>query len=163
MQAALRDLAKFSREKPSAAAAGDTALAMRLLLLEALELHGEAQEHATEAIEAARPTLIRAGSQARREDVLSVVKLYNVRARARILQGDMAGALADERAALELPPGFYESLSAETAEESLQVHLNTIVMEWELLEQEFPAYADYLEANGWPEPKPDKRNLKAQD
>ena len=163
MQAALRDLAKFSREEPSAAAAGDTALAMRLLLLEALELHSEAQEHATEAIEAARPTLIRAGSQARREDVLSVVKLYNVRARARILQGDMAGALADERAALELPPGFYESLSAETAEESLQVHLNTIVMEWELLEQEFPAYADYLEANGWPEPKPDMRNLKAQD
>ena len=163
MQAALRDLAKFSREEPSAAAAGDTALAMRLLLLEALELHSEAQEHATEAIEAARPTLIRAGSQARREDVLSVVKLYNVRARARILQGDMAGALADERAALELPPGFYESLSAETAKESLQVHLNTIVMEWELLEQEFPAYADYLEANGWPEPKPDKRNLKAQD
>jgi len=163
MQAILRDLAKFYREEPSAAAAGDTALAMRLILLEALELHSEAQEHATEAIEAARPTLIRAGSKARRGDVLSVVKLYNVRARARILQGDMAGALADERAALELPPGFYESLSAETAEESLQVHLNTIVMEWELLEQEFPAYADYLEANGWPEPKPDKRNLKAQD
>jgi len=163
MQAVLLDLAKLAREEPSAAAAGDTALAMRFILLEALELHSEAQEHATEAIEAARPTLIRAGSQARRGDVLSVVKLYKVRARARILQGDMAGALADERAALELPPGFYEGLSAETSEESLQGHLNTIVMEWELLEQEFPAYADYLEANGWPEPKPDLRNLKAQD
>jgi serine/threonine protein kinase len=163
MQAVLLDLAKLAREEPRAAAAGYTALAMRFILLEALELHSEAQEHATEAIEAARPTLIRAGSQARRGDVLSVVKLYKVRARARILQGDMAGALADERAALELPPGFYEGLSAETSEESLQGHLNTIVMEWELLEQEFPAYADYLEANGWPEPKPDLRNLKAQD
>ena len=163
MQDVLRDLAKLPREEPSAAAAGNTALAMRLTLLEALELHGETQSCATEAIEAARAPLLRSGLQARRGDVLSVVKLYNVRARARILQGDMAGALADERAALELPPGFYESLSAETAEESLQVHLNTIVMEWERLEQEFPAYAEYLETNGNPEPKPDHRNLKAID
>ena len=163
MQDVLRDLAKLPREEPSAAAAGNTAFAMRLTLLEALELHGETQSCATEAIEAARAPLLRSGLQARRGDVLSVVKLYNARARARILQGDMAGALADERAALELPPGFYESLSAETAEESLQVHLNTIVMEWEQLEQEFPAYAEYLETNGNPEPKPDHRNLKAID
>ena len=163
MQAALKDFGELPREEPSAAEAGNTTLGMRLILLEALELHGEAQSYTTEAIEASRPALLRAGSKARREDVLSVVMLYRDRARARILQGDMAGALADERAALELPPGFYEIFRAETAEESLQVHLNTIVMQWELLEQEFPGYAGYLEANGWPEPKPDKRNLKAQD
>jgi hypothetical protein len=89
--------------------------------------------------------------------------LHRDRARARILQSDMAGALADERGALALPPGIAANGRPETAEEAQQLHLNTIVMEWELLEQEFPKYADYLEANGWPEPKPDKRNLKAQD
>lgn len=163
MQAALKDFGKLPREEASAAGAGKNNLSMRLTLLEALGLHAETQSQATAAIEADRPTLLRIGSQARREDVLTVVTLYRDRARARILQGDMAGALDDERDALELPPGIVAGGSAETAQEAQQIHHNTIVMEWELLEQEFPAYADYLEANGWPEPKPDKRNLKAQD
>jgi hypothetical protein len=77
--------------------------------------------------------------------------------------GDMAGALADELAALALPPGISAGGRPESAEEAQQLHLNTIVMEWELLEQELPAYAEYLEANGNPEPKPDHRNLRAVD
>lgn len=89
--------------------------------------------------------------------------LHRDRARARILQGNMAGALEDERAALALPPGSTASGRPESAEEAQQLHLNTIVMEWELLEQEFTAYADYLEASGSPEPKPDHRNLRAVD
>ncbi len=136
---------------------------MLLTLLEALDLPGDAKSYASFAIEAARRELLSSGAQARREDVSDVVLLYRDRARARILQGDMAGALADERTALELPPGIVPGGSAETAEEARQIHLNTIVMEWELLEQELPAYADYLKANNWPEPKPDHRNLKAID
>jgi tetratricopeptide (TPR) repeat protein len=91
-----------------------------------------------------------------------LVTLYNLRARFHILRGNHAEALSDERAALQLPPNddYPPSLSKDEVQ---QLHLNTIVMEWELLEQEFPAYADYLEANGWPEPKPDHRNLRALD
>jgi serine/threonine protein kinase len=163
MQAAIKDFGKLPHEESSAAVPSEISLGMRLTLLEALDLHGETQSHATAAIEAARPTLLRSGSQARRKDVLTVVTLYRDRARARILQGDMAGALADEHAALALPPGDYSEPLHFSKAEIQQLHLNTIVMEWELLEQEFPAYADYLEANGWPEPKPNHRNLKAED
>ena len=162
MQAALKDFRQLPDGGFSASEASTT-LGMRLTLLEALDLHREAEEYATAAIETAHTELVRAGPQARREDVLAVMLLYRDRARARILQGDMAGALADEHAALELPPGIVPGGSPETPEEARQIHLNTIVMEWELLEQEFPAYADYLETNGSPELKPDHRNLRAAD
>jgi hypothetical protein len=36
-------------------------------------------------------------------------------------------------------------------------------MEWELLEQEFPEYTAYLEANGYPEPMPDYFDYSAED
>jgi serine/threonine protein kinase len=90
------------------------------------------------------------------------INLYNLRARYQILTGNYAGALADENAALDLPPEGIPN-RPRSKQENYQGHLNTIVMQWELLEQEFPAYAAYLEANGWPEPKPDHRNYKAED
>jgi hypothetical protein len=163
MQAALVDFRKLPREESSAAGMNKTGLSMRMTLLEVLNLHEEAEEYAATAIKTARAELMKFGPKADRQGVLTVMLLYRDRARTHILQGDMASALADEHAALELPPGIVPAGSPETPEEARQIHLNTIVMEWELLEQEFPAYADYLEANGWPEPKPDHRNLKAID
>lgn len=157
MQASLDEFRKLPFEESTAAEVNKTGLSMRLTLLEALGLHSEAQSHATAAIEVLRPALLRSGSQVLREDVLTLMIIYRDRARARIRQGDMAGALADEQTALELLPGIVPGGSAETEEEARQIHLNTVVMEWELLEQEFPAYADYLEANGWPEPKSEQR------
>jgi hypothetical protein len=38
-----------------------------------------------------------------------------------------------------------------------------MVMQWELLEQEFPDYAGYLASIGSPEPKPDRRDLRDED
>jgi serine/threonine protein kinase len=163
MQAALQDFRKLPREESSAAGMNKTGLSMRMTLLEALNLHEEAEKYVAAAIKTARAELMQFGPTPDRQNVLTVMLLYRDRARTHILQGDMAGALADEHAALELPPGIVPAGSPETPEEARQIHLNTIVMEWELLEQEFSAYADYLEANGWPEPKPDHRNLKAID
>jgi hypothetical protein len=158
MQAALKEF----RRLPNVRAESAT-LSMSLTLLEALELPGEAEKLASAAIEASHAELLRDGQQAHRQDVQAVMLLHRDRARARILMGDMAGALADELAALALPPGISAGGRPESAEEAQQLHLNTIVMEWELLEQELPAYAEYLEANGNPEPKPDHRNLRAVD
>ena len=90
------------------------------------------------------------------------IELYHLRARCRILAGNLEGALADERAALDLPPEG----SAQTPiqkKKTYQKHLNTIVKDWELLEQEFPAYASYLQANGYPDPAPDFTNYDAED
>ena len=91
-----------------------------------------------------------------------IITLYNQRARFRILGENHAGALADERAALALPPMQYPGVRRSETE-AAQIHLNTIVMQWELLEQEFPAYDSYLQASGRPEPKPDHRNHRAKD
>jgi serine/threonine protein kinase len=143
---------------PSSRYAFTSGVSMRLALLEALGRHSEAESLITAAIESAI-----AASSGSSEDSMAVVALYNQRARVKILRGDHSGALADERAALALSPGKYATGSHYSDAEVRQLHLNTIVMQWELLEQEFPAYAAYLEANGWPEPKPDHRNLKAED
>jgi hypothetical protein len=163
MQAALEDFRQLTADGLRESGSGSTTLSPCLTLLEALDLPHEAEAHVSAALEAARTGLSRSGPQPPRGDVHAVVMLYRDRARARILQGDMAGALADELAALDLPPGTGSAGSAESAEQARQIHLNTIVMEWELLEQEFTAYGDYLEANGSPEPKPDHRNLRAID
>lgn len=143
---------------PSPASEFSSGLSMRLDFLEALGRHSEAESFVTSAIESAI-----AGLNGSSEDSMDAVDLYNHRARVRILKGDYAGALADERAAVALSPTKYSEELQISDAEARQLHLNTIVMQWELLEQEFPAYADYLEANGWPEPKPDRRNLKAED
>lgn len=163
MQAAITEFRQLPADSSNAPGSGSTALRMRLTFLEALNLHREAEQHASAAIETARAEIMRSGAQASRQDVHSVVLLHRDRARTRIQQGNMAGALEDERAALALPTGISAGGRPESAEEAQQIHLNTIVMEWELLEQEFPAYADYLESNGSPEPKPDHRNLRAVD
>jgi hypothetical protein len=137
--------------------------AMALPFMEALGQHKEAEGFVTRALAAAHADLVQTGPNARRQEIHDTVLLYRDRARTRILQGNMAGALADEREALALPPGTSGSGRPESAEEAQQLHLNTIVMEWELLEQEFPEYNAYLAANGSPEPKPDHRNLRAVD
>jgi|GEM_PF-682012 len=94
--------------------------------------------------------------------------LYQLRARMRVLTGDFAGALADEKAALAMPLRFTsaspeQQRPGETEIRARQRFLNTMVMQWELLEQEFPQYADYLEKHGSPEPLPDLRNLDDAD
>lgn len=134
-----------------------------LPFMEALGLHEESETLVTGSIDSRLSDPARSGLKARRQDILDTVLLYRDRARTRILQGNMAGALADERTALALPTGISESSRPESDDEAQQLHLNTIVMEWELLEQEFPDYAAYLTANGSPEPQPDRRNLKAVD
>ena len=90
------------------------------------------------------------------------IELYHQRARCRILSGNHAGALADERAALELPPEGPTN-NPTLKKQTYQRHLNTIVRNWELLEQEFPTYAAYLAANGYPDPMPDFTNYDAED
>jgi hypothetical protein len=70
--------------------------------------------------------------------------------------------LADERAALELPPEGPTN-NPTLKKQTYQRHLNTIVRNWELLEQEFPTYAAYLAANGYPDPMPDFTNYDAED
>lgn len=90
------------------------------------------------------------------------IELYHQRARCRILSGNHAGALADERAALELPPEGPTN-NPTLKKQTYQRHLNTIVRNWELLEQEFPTYAAYLAANGYPDPMPDFTNYAAED
>lgn len=163
MQDALKIFRKLNDDGLSTFGSGSANLRMRLTLLEALDLHQEAHDIVSMTIEKSRAQVTQNGQQAAREDVLSVMLFYRDRARVRILMGDMAGALADEHAALELPSGTVPGGSPETPQEARQVYLNTVVMEWELLEHEFPAYADYLQKNGSPEPKPDHRNQKAKD
>jgi hypothetical protein len=127
-------------------------LKIQLTLLEALEWFAQGEQlvsHVIAVVPAATPTSDR-------------VALYNLRARFRILTGNHAGALADELAALELAPSDDYPASS-SREEVQQIHLNTIVGQWELLEQEFPEYAAYLERNGWPEPQPDHNDYDAKD
>lgn len=133
-----------------------------LALLEALERYDDAEKFVTGVLQVnLAPPRTSKGSVS---DTLKLVELYNQRARVRILSGDHAGALADEHAALKLPPGSYPpQVRGMTTDKIQQAHLNTVVMQWELLEQELPAYAEYLDSKGWPEPKPDHRNLDAMD
>lgn len=73
----------------------------------------------------------------------------------------MAGALADEKSALALPlDPLIPNLSEEAAR---QLHRNTNVRQWGVLEQEFPAYAEYLRKHGSPEPQLDTRHLDSPD
>jgi hypothetical protein len=95
-------------------------------------------------------------------------QLYQYRARMLILFGDFAGALADEKFAIGLPlpritAGTMIKNLNHTEAQARQSHLNTMVMHWELLEQEFPEYADYLTSIGSPEPQPDWRDLRDVD
>jgi hypothetical protein len=127
-------------------------LKIQLTLLEALEWFAQGEQlvsHVIAVVPAATPTRER-------------VTLYNLRARFRILTGNHAGALADELAALELAPSDDYPASS-SREEVQQIHLNTIVGQWEMLEQEFPEYAAYLEQKGWPEPQPDHNDYDAKD
>ena len=85
-----------------------------------------------------------------------------------ILSGDYAAALADEKSAIALPlsntgPDVSQRVRNQTEAQARQSHLNTMVMQWELLEQEFPEYAAYLESKGSPEPQPDRRDLRDVD
>lgn len=133
----------------------------RMLLWEALGCYEEGETLASEVIKSvtAHPAEWKVGTA---ED------FYQKRARMRVLAGDFAGALADENSALALPLQYSQaSLSqktlGETDAQARQSKLNTVVFQWELLEQEFPQYADYLAARGSPEPLPDLRNLKDDD
>lgn len=90
--------------------------------------------------------------------------LFNLRARMKILAADYAGALEDERSALALPVEHSRAYRGKeighlTAAEVERIRLNSIVADWEWLEQEFPGYDAYLGANGSPEPQPDLRRL----
>ena len=163
MRETINDYRRLPEVAQAASGLADSTCGMRITLLEALDLFTEAESCATNAVEAARANLLRSDRQPAAQDSLGAVLLYRDRARIRILQGDLAGALADEHAALELPPDLASETSDQTAEEDQQNHLNTIVREWWLLELEFPDYADYLAARGHPEPKPDRRDLRAAD
>jgi serine/threonine protein kinase len=95
-------------------------------------------------------------------------RLYQLRARMRVLSGDYAAGLADEKSAIALPPsatkaGTMFKSQNYTEAQTRQSHLNTMVMQWELLEQEFPEYGAYLVSNGSPEPQPDRRDLRDVD
>ena len=130
----------------------------RLILWEALGCYREAREFLSQTI----PPVVESipDKHSALESWNDAQRLYNLRARMQILDGDYAGALADENAALALPPMRFDVPGVHvTPAQVQQTQLNTVVMNWELLEQEFPAYGDYLEANGSPEPKPDLRNL----
>jgi serine/threonine protein kinase len=127
-------------------------LSQEVTLLEALERFDYAEKLTSGAIQAALSST----------DTSDKVTLYSMRARFRIILNHYEAALADEREALKLPPHKYND-SHLSEKEEYQTHLNTIVRKWEMLEQEFPAYADYLEANGSPEPMPDHRDYAAED
>lgn len=140
-------------------------LQARLVLWEALGGYGKGTELASGILSTvlAHPAEWQAGT---------LERLYQLRARVLVLAGDFAAALADERSAIALPlacttaGSMRESLNF-TEAQARQSHLNTMVMEWELLDQEFPGYADYLEENakfwemtGSAPPKPDRRDLR---
>ena len=127
-------------------------LSHEVILLESLERYEYAEKLVSHVIRTEHASI----------DTSDKISLYNQRARFRIILENFKGALADEREALNLPPQKYMS-SRLSEKQSYQTHLNTIVSKWEMLEQEFPAYADYLEANGWPEPKPDHGDYQSED
>jgi hypothetical protein len=133
----------------------------RLLLLEGLSCfeQGEALVSEVLAIVLSRPEEWQEGT---------AEKLYHQRARMRVLAGNFAGALADEKLALALPlkytmAGQSQKFHGDSDAQARQCQINTIVIQWELLEQEFQQYADYLEAEGSPEPLPDLRKLKDEE
>jgi len=136
-------------------------LSARLDLWEALGCHTEAAKAVSEilALVLGDPDKWPAGT---------LEQLYQQRARTLILAGDFAGALADEKSAVGLPlpltnVGTTVKALDQTEAQARQSHLNTMVMQWELLEQEFPDYAGYLTGIGSPEPKPDRRDLRDVD
>lgn len=160
-QSELRKLA--TRSKGQITGGGDTIrrLRARLVLWEALGGYKEGAENVSEAISAGlgNPGASEAGS---------LEQLYHMRARMLVLAGDFRAALADERAAIDLPlahttAGTLLKTLHYTEAQALQTHLNTMVMQWELLEHEFPAYASYLADAGSPEPQPDRRDLRDED
>jgi hypothetical protein len=156
-------LVELSQRPPEAVADLDyiTRLKARQDLWEALGGHAEAAKWVSEAISQVE-------GQSDNWPAGTLEQLFQRRARARILSGDFAGALEDEKSAVELPMSL---TTAGTTAKSLnhseaqarQSHRNTMVMQWELLEQEFPDYAAYLASNGSPEPKPDRRDLRDVD
>ncbi len=128
----------------------------RLTLLEALGLYDLAEAYATKSInEVTAVPVVTANSE--------VSDLYQKRARFRILKGNYAGALADERALMALPREHFEVENGTSEEKLQQGNYNTIVSDWDFLELEFPEYGKYLEANGWPQPAPDERELVEND
>ncbi|MEY3895673.1 MAG: hypothetical protein RLZZ214_1192 [Verrucomicrobiota bacterium] len=136
-------------------------LRTRLVLWEALGGYDEGARQATKtlSIVLGNPTGWKAGT---------LEQVYQMRARMLVLSGDYAAALADEKSALALPlsstrSGTSRAVLHDTEAQARQSHLNTMVMQWELLEQEFPEYAAYLESNGSPEPQPDRRDLRDVD
>lgn len=136
-------------------------LSARLDLWEALGGHAAAVKLVTE-------TLSQVQEDAAKWPAGTLEQLYHQRARALILAGDFAGALADEQSAIGLPlpltnVGTTAKALDQTEAQARQAHLNTMVMQWELLEQEFPDYAGYLTSIGSPEPKLDRRDLRDVD
>ncbi len=136
-------------------------LSARLVLWEALGGYEQGAKLASETISMvlSNPDKWQAGT---------LEQLYQQRARMLILSGDFAGALADEKSAIGLPlprttAGTMIKNLNHTEAQARQSHLNTMVMQWELLEQEFPEYAAYLVSNGSPEPQPDRRDLRDVD
>ncbi len=136
-------------------------LRTRLVLWEALGGYDEGARQATKTLATVlgNPTGWKAGT---------LEQVYQMRARMLILSGDYAAAFADEKSAIALPlpntvSGVSQSVLKLTEAQTRQSHLNTMVMQWELLEQEFPEYAAYLESKGSPEPQPDRRDLRDVD
>ena len=136
-------------------------LRTRLVLWEALGGYDEGARQATKTLSIVldNPTGWKAGT---------LEQVYQMRARMLVLSGDYAAALADEKSALALPlsstrSGASRAVLHDTEAQARQSHLNTMIMQWELLEQEFPEYAAYLESNGSPEPQPDRRDLRDVD
>ncbi len=136
-------------------------LRTRLVLWEVLGGYDEGARQATRTLSTVlgNPTGWRAGT---------LEQVYQMRARMLILSGDYAAALADEKSAIALPlsnkgPDASQRVLNQTEAQARQSHLNSMIMQWELLEQEFPEYAAYLESNGSPEPQPERRDLRDVD
>ena len=136
-------------------------LSARLDLWEALGGHAEAGKLVSDALALVLedPGKWEAGT---------LEQLYQQRARTLILAGDFAAALADEKSAVGLALPLTKAGTTiknlnHTEAQARQSHLNTTVMQWELLEQEFPDYAAYLASIRSPEPKPDRRDLRDED
>lgn len=136
-------------------------LRTRLVLWEALGGYDEGARQATKnlSIVLGNPTGWKAGT---------LEQLYQMRTRMLVLSGDYAAALADEKSALALPlsstrAGASQAALRDTEAQARQSHLNTMIMQWELSEQEFPEYAAYLESIGSPEPQSDRRDLRDVD
>ncbi len=133
----------------------------RLVLWEALGGYEQGANQASEAINMV-------WNDPDKWPVGSLERLHQLRARMLILSGDYAAVLADKKSAIALPlprttAGTMVNNLNYTEAQARQSHLNTMVMQWELLEQEFPDYAAYLESLGSPEPQPDRRDLRDVD